>query len=45
MFLIGTSSMAVDSVVCSKQLIHLLHFPDSVVHVRPCLYTSREIRT
>ena len=29
----------------SKESILLLHFSDSVVHVRPCLYTSRQIRT
>ena len=44
MLIIGTS-MAVDSVVCPKQLLLLLHFPDSVVHMRPSLYTSREIHT
>jgi hypothetical protein len=44
MFIIG-ASMAVDSVVSPKAVHLRLHFRDSVVHVRPSLYTSPQIRT
>ena len=38
-------SIHYDSVVCSNQFLFLLHFPHSVVDVRPCLYTSLDIQT
>jgi hypothetical protein len=43
MFIIG-ASMAVNSVVCPKAVRLLLHFHDSVVHLRPRLYNFLQIR-
>jgi hypothetical protein len=35
------TSMALTQKVCLKALLPLLHFADSVGHVRPCLYNSQ----